>query len=186
MSPGFYNHYHDLFSEDLTGQAFLETNSGSSASVCFRRSSAMDFWATTKGVEIAPEWRPTELLAAARIVFVSAHECGQSAGFRRCRHCAGIVGVQSAASGDGSVRVRPLEEASVGSHLSLRECAAGPARSLPIPRAMPASAGDSAGNSNCRLPDGICSNLRMWNTAAIRVRWSASREAFTQDDMEPK
>ena len=93
----FYNHYHDLFSEDLTGQAFLETSAGSTHLLLpaqFRNG----LLGTTKGVEIAPEWRPTELLAAARFVLVSAHECGQSPRIRRCRNRAGHPNVQSAAS----------------------------------------------------------------------------------------
>jgi iron complex outermembrane recepter protein len=55
---GFYNHYHDLFSEDLMGQTFLETSSGSTHLLLpaqFRNG----LRGATKGVEIAPEWRPT-------------------------------------------------------------------------------------------------------------------------------
>lgn len=55
----FYNHYHDLFSEDLIGQAFVETSSGSTHLLLpaqFRNG----LLATTKGVEIAPEWRPSD------------------------------------------------------------------------------------------------------------------------------
>lgn len=56
---GFYNHYHDLFSEDLAGSIFLETTPGPPHYLIpaqFRN----DLLGYTKGVEIAPEWRPTE------------------------------------------------------------------------------------------------------------------------------
>jgi iron complex outermembrane receptor protein len=54
---GFYNHYHNLFSEDITGEPFLETDP---APVHFLlpaqfRNGLLGY---TKGVEIAPEWRP--------------------------------------------------------------------------------------------------------------------------------
>jgi iron complex outermembrane receptor protein len=54
---GFYNHYHNLFSEDLIGQTFLETSSGSTHLLLpaqFRNG----LRGATKGVEISPEWRP--------------------------------------------------------------------------------------------------------------------------------
>jgi iron complex outermembrane receptor protein len=55
---GFYNHYHDLFSEDLAGSTFLETSAGSTHLLLpaqFRN----DLRGATKGVEFDPEWRPT-------------------------------------------------------------------------------------------------------------------------------
>jgi iron complex outermembrane receptor protein len=55
----FYNYYHNLFSQDITGQAFLETSSGSTHLLLpaqFRNG----LRGVTKGVEVAPEWRPTE------------------------------------------------------------------------------------------------------------------------------
>ena len=54
----FYNYYHDLFSQDITGQPFLETSSGSTHLLLpaqFRNG----LRGMTKGVEIAPEWGPT-------------------------------------------------------------------------------------------------------------------------------
>jgi len=56
---GFYNHYHNLFSEDITGGAYLETDP---TPVHFLlpaqfRNGLLGY---TKGVEIAPEWRPTK------------------------------------------------------------------------------------------------------------------------------
>ncbi len=56
---GFYNHYHDLFSEDLAGSIFLETTPAPPHYLIpaqFRN----DLLGYTKGLEIAPEWRPTE------------------------------------------------------------------------------------------------------------------------------
>lgn len=56
---GFYNHYHDLFSQDITGPPFLETRSGSTHLLLpaqFRNG----LLGNTKGFEIAPEWRPAE------------------------------------------------------------------------------------------------------------------------------
>jgi iron complex outermembrane receptor protein len=54
---GFYNHYHDLFSEDIAGSTFLETAPQPTHYLLpaqFRN----DLYGVTKGAEIAPEWRP--------------------------------------------------------------------------------------------------------------------------------
>ncbi|SPF38466.1 TonB-dependent receptor, plug [Candidatus Sulfopaludibacter sp. SbA4] len=55
---GFYNHYHDLFSEDITGPTFLETTPAPTHLLLPAqfRNGLLGF---TKGVEIAPEWRAT-------------------------------------------------------------------------------------------------------------------------------
>lgn len=53
----FYNHYHDLFSEEITGATFLETTPAPIHYLLpaqFRNA----LLGTTKGFEIAPEWRP--------------------------------------------------------------------------------------------------------------------------------
>lgn len=55
---GFYNHYHNLFSEDIIGQPFLESDPPPEHLLLpaqFRNG----LLGYTKGVEIAPEWRPT-------------------------------------------------------------------------------------------------------------------------------
>ena len=56
---GFYNHYHDVFSEDLAGSIYLETNPGPPHYLL-----PADFGnglrGYTKGGEIAPEWRPKD------------------------------------------------------------------------------------------------------------------------------
>jgi iron complex outermembrane recepter protein len=54
---GFYNHYHDLFSEDLAGETFFETTPAPPHFLLpaqFRNG----LLGYTKGAEIAPEWRP--------------------------------------------------------------------------------------------------------------------------------
>jgi len=53
----FYNHYHDLFSEDITGQAFLE-NSPAPTHFLLPAQFRNDLLGATTGVEIAPEFRP--------------------------------------------------------------------------------------------------------------------------------
>lgn len=54
----FYNHYHDLFDEEFTGPTFLESDP---APVHFLLPAQFGngLLGTTKGFEIAPEWRPT-------------------------------------------------------------------------------------------------------------------------------
>jgi iron complex outermembrane recepter protein len=56
---GFYNHYHDLFSEDLTGEPFLETDPAP-AHLLLPAQFRNGLYGYTKGAEIAPEWRPTD------------------------------------------------------------------------------------------------------------------------------
>ncbi len=54
----FFNHYHDLFSEDITGPPAIETTPAPTHLLLpaqFRN----DLLGATTGVEIAPEWRPT-------------------------------------------------------------------------------------------------------------------------------
>jgi iron complex outermembrane receptor protein len=58
-ASGFYNHYHDLFSEDITGQPYVETSSGSTH-LLLPAQFGNGLLGTTKGVEIAPEWRPSD------------------------------------------------------------------------------------------------------------------------------
>lgn len=53
----FYNHYGDLFSEDVIGAPFLETNLGP-PHYLFPAEFGNGLVGTTRGIEIAPEWRP--------------------------------------------------------------------------------------------------------------------------------
>ena len=53
----FFNHYHDLFSQDITGSPFLET-SPAPAHLLLPAQFRNDLLGATTGVEIAPEWRP--------------------------------------------------------------------------------------------------------------------------------
>ncbi|MCU1237756.1 MAG: TonB-dependent receptor, plug, partial [Candidatus Solibacter sp.] len=58
-AAAFYNHYHDLFSEDIIGAPFFETSPGTPHLLLpaqFRNG----LKGTTKGIEIAPEWRPID------------------------------------------------------------------------------------------------------------------------------
>jgi iron complex outermembrane receptor protein len=55
----FHNHYSDLFSEDITGPTFLE-NDPPPAHYLLPADFGNGLLGTTKGFEIAPEWRPFE------------------------------------------------------------------------------------------------------------------------------
>jgi iron complex outermembrane recepter protein len=54
----FYNHYGDLFSEDITGAPFLE-NTPPPQHLLLPAQFANGLLGTTRGVELAPDWRPT-------------------------------------------------------------------------------------------------------------------------------
>lgn len=54
---GFYNHYGDLFSEDLVGAPFVETTPPPTH-IIFPVQFGNGLVASTTGVEVAPEWRP--------------------------------------------------------------------------------------------------------------------------------
>lgn len=61
----FYNHYHDLFSEDLVSESFgsglpFPGTAPPSPYVLITGAFQNDFYGTTKGIEIAPEWRPAK------------------------------------------------------------------------------------------------------------------------------
>jgi len=56
---GFYNHYHNLFSEDLTGAPSLETGS-TGTYLLLPADFGNGLRGYTKGAEIAPEWRPKD------------------------------------------------------------------------------------------------------------------------------
>jgi len=53
----FYNHYNDLFSEEITGLPFLEL-SPPPPHILLPAGFGNSLFGTTRGVEIAPEWRP--------------------------------------------------------------------------------------------------------------------------------
>jgi iron complex outermembrane recepter protein len=53
----FYNHYSDLFSEDITGAPFEETNPGP-PHLLLPADFGNGLLGTTKGIEFSPEWRP--------------------------------------------------------------------------------------------------------------------------------
>ncbi|HEX3740785.1 MAG TPA: TonB-dependent receptor [Terriglobales bacterium] len=53
----FYNHYSDLFSEGLAGGIFLENNPPP-PHLLLPAQFGNDLFGTTRGIELAPEWRP--------------------------------------------------------------------------------------------------------------------------------
>jgi iron complex outermembrane recepter protein len=53
----FYNHYHGLFSEDITGLPYLETTPGP-PHYLIPADFGNGLLAITKGIEFSPEWRP--------------------------------------------------------------------------------------------------------------------------------
>jgi iron complex outermembrane receptor protein len=55
---GFYNHYHDLFSEDIVGAPYLETTPAP-VHYLLPAEFGNGLLGTTKGLEFAPEWNPT-------------------------------------------------------------------------------------------------------------------------------
>jgi iron complex outermembrane receptor protein len=63
---GFYNHYHDLFSQDLAGPPGIETTLPFPESqqppphVLIAAQFRNDLFGRTNGGEVAPEWRPTK------------------------------------------------------------------------------------------------------------------------------
>jgi iron complex outermembrane recepter protein len=63
----FYNHYHDLFSEDITGEPFVETTppyltTPEPLHLLLPAQFGNGLLGYTKGGEIAPEWRPKDFL----------------------------------------------------------------------------------------------------------------------------
>jgi len=54
----FYNHYSDLFSEDITGTTFMEDNPPP-PHLLLPADFGNGLLGTTEGLEIAPEWKPT-------------------------------------------------------------------------------------------------------------------------------
>ena len=177
---GFYNHYHDLFSEEFAGRPFLETHAGARASSASgavpQRPAGLH-----QGRGDRSRMETHALLAAARIVFVPAHESRKGAAFRRRGHGADHRRVQSAASGDGSIRLRSLEEAATGSRLIVMSarCRA---------RLVPAySTGDARfGWRFSRQFELSLGRTEPSATVACGIRgrsgpWSASGEALTRD-----
>ena len=57
----FFNHYSDLFSEDITGAPFVETNPAPTH-ILLPAEFGNGLLGTTRGVEFAPEWRPKSFL----------------------------------------------------------------------------------------------------------------------------
>ena len=82
---GFYNHYHDLFDEEITGASFVETKPAprpSSASGPVPQRPARHYQGRGNRARVEAH----EFLAAARILFLPAHEHHESAALRRRGH----------------------------------------------------------------------------------------------------
>jgi iron complex outermembrane receptor protein len=90
-TTGFYNHYHDLFSEDLTGATFLESDP---APVHFLLPAqfANGLRGYTKGIEVAPEWRPTGFWRLRGSYSFLHMNIGRSPGSQDVGSAPGIVG----------------------------------------------------------------------------------------------
>jgi iron complex outermembrane receptor protein len=54
----FYNHYRDLFSQDITGAPFLESDPAP-VHLLLPAEFGNGLLGQTKGIEVSPEWRPT-------------------------------------------------------------------------------------------------------------------------------
>ncbi len=57
---GFYNHHHDLYDEEITGAPYLETTPAPTHTL-LPAQFGNGVFGTTKGFEIAPEWRPAKI-----------------------------------------------------------------------------------------------------------------------------
>jgi hypothetical protein len=56
---GFYNHYGDLFSEDLVEGPYVVDEPASHSQFCIPAQFGNGLVASTTGMEVAPEWRPS-------------------------------------------------------------------------------------------------------------------------------
>lgn len=88
---GFYNHYHDLLDEEITGGFFLEDNPPPIHYLLpaqFRNG----LFGYTKGVEVAPEWRPTSFWRLRGAYSFLHMNLGRSPGSGDVGTAPGIVG----------------------------------------------------------------------------------------------
>jgi iron complex outermembrane receptor protein len=88
---GFYNHYHDLFSEELTGPTFLETDPAP-AHFLLPAQFGNGLRGYTKGVELAPEWRPASFWRLRGTYSFLDMDIGRSPGSRDVGSFPGIIG----------------------------------------------------------------------------------------------
>lgn len=103
---GFFNQYHDLLSEDLTGPIFIETDPAPTH-LLLPAEFGNGLKATTEGGEIASEWRPRNYWRLrASYSFLEMH-LERGLGLGGCRHRADYSGLQSATSSAVSIQPRP-------------------------------------------------------------------------------
>ncbi len=88
---GFYNRYHDLFSEDIIGSTFLETDPAP-AHFLLPAHFGNGLYGYTKGAEIAPEWRPRDFWRLRGSYSYLHMNIGKSPGSQDAGSAPGIVG----------------------------------------------------------------------------------------------
>lgn len=98
----FYNHYHDLFSEDIIGEPYLET-SPEPVHFLLPAQFANGLLGYTKGGEIAPEWRPRDFLRLRGSYSFLHMNIGRAPNSQDVGTAAGIVG--SSPQHQGSVQL---------------------------------------------------------------------------------
>ena len=81
----FFNNYHDLFSEDITGTQFIE-NDPAPTHILLPAEFGNGLLGTTSGFEIAPEWRPVNFWRLGASVLISANEPEARPKLAGCRH----------------------------------------------------------------------------------------------------
>ena len=80
----FFNQYRNLFSEDITGPIFIETNPAPTH-LLLPAEFGNGLIATTEGGEVAAEWLPKAILAPQRVLFIPGNACKKGARFARYR-----------------------------------------------------------------------------------------------------
>ena len=171
---GFYNHYHDLFSEDITGGPSLETDP---APVHFLLPAQFGngLLGYTKGVEIAPEWRPTNFWRLRGSYSLLHMNIGRAPNSGDVGTAPSIVGSSPQHEATVQSAFDLSKKISVGSHLSLCEHSAradGPGYSTGDARF-----GWRLGKQlDFRWWERTCSSRGTWNMEATPGRWSASKK----------
>jgi iron complex outermembrane recepter protein len=87
----FYNRYDDLFSQEITGPPFLETNPAPTH-LLLPAQFGNSLYGSTNGVEVAPEWRPTTFWRLRAAYSYLQMRLDNSPGGRDIGSAPGIVG----------------------------------------------------------------------------------------------
>ena len=109
----FYDHYHDLFSEDIIGSTFVET-SPPPTHLLLPAQFRNDLLGNTKGVEIAPEWQATSFWRLRGSYSFLHMSLEKSPEFVGDWHCADYRRLQPTASGGGAVLPGFVQESKPG------------------------------------------------------------------------